>query len=349
MAATIQLKCPACGKDLVFPPNAAGTISICGACGSPVIVPELPPPQPNPYDLAARPGDEIRPAVIDPSIAPSPGLLDDVVPKPPPAAREAPPVIPVVPVEPPTEPQIVRRAGPMPQFSPQSQQALEELQRAAAAKPPPPPLDPPMIPQNVPSAVPEFLPPPEAADSGADDAKIVWFAVSGAAVVVLIAVFIIWFAFLRKPPWDIAHRMQIEAMMQTADTLAVNHDYAAAWRKYSDIQDLVRGQIINDPTVQDDLNTVGKRKDEIYQMMIQPNYGPSPTATAPPSPTAPKLVRPHQTITTLPPQPQPESPENPQEITPQPAPAPVAAPQTPANSAGSAASAATWTDWRRHS
>ncbi|HTW95643.1 MAG TPA: DUF4159 domain-containing protein [Tepidisphaeraceae bacterium] len=305
MAANIPLKCPACGKDLIFPADAAGTISICGACGAPVIVPELPRQIYESDDPTAQSQDQPSP--------PAAGLLDEIAPP-----RSAPiiPIVPITPDNPPDAPPIVRRIGPMPQLSPQSRQALDDMQRAAAAPPPPPPpppaplpLEPLPVPQNLPSSVPQFLPAPESPEPELNDNKIIWITVGGAAFVMAIAILLIWFIFLRQQPWDIAHRNQIEAMIQTADTLAVNHDYSAAWQKYCDIQNMTRGQVINDPQLRADLDRVNKRCDEIYELLIQPtpqpelSAVPSPTASSPPPVIAPQPTPPSKVASQTPPQP----------------------------------------------
>jgi hypothetical protein len=155
MAATIQLRCPTCGKYLAFEADRAGTISICGGCGGAVVVPEV------------RPGalERPEPAERQPP-TPAPGLLDDELPTLPPEPVAAPP--------PPVVTPMVRRVAPPPSANVQALNAM-----GASAVPPP-------IPANLPAETPAVWPPqPTEPPDPSDSRAILWIALVCSVIVIL--------------------------------------------------------------------------------------------------------------------------------------------------------------------
>src|SRR5580658_2141319 len=252
MAVTIQLKCPACGRELAFPAEAAGTISICGACGGPVIVPEV--PAEHLATEETHRSDEPPHEPPPPFPFPPEGLISGQTPPPlnssfPPHSTSPQSAIPDLPLAP-DPPPIVKRSGPIPHLSPESMQTLNEMEQAAYIPPTPPPppprpvpLYPPPVPQNLPSEIPEYLPGPVAPvpPERENDYRIIWLTAGGAALVVLIAVLIIWYSFFHKTSWEVAHHDEIESLIESAEDSAAQHDYAGAWEKYRKVKDLVSG------------------------------------------------------------------------------------------------------------
>lgn len=276
-------QCPQCGKILWFGSNLAGKLTICPACGA-VMRLTVPPP-PEPPASPQQPSDQAAPP--DPN-APSPEVTAPAVEEGVPAAVEetylthqAAAAVGEVHVE--------MEESDIVQWTVQSQGS----QPAPAAPPdwlPAPISGPPPAQQLDWSPPPPSGPSPAriARDENEEEHRRTIYTIIGAGVLVLAVIGIIIALQNAHTPtsWEQAHREEILSMKQDAEQLALSGKTREAYEKYQALERLVAGQTIEDPTLQSELDKSWKRRDQLYDRLMQENPGQGNVETGPPA-TAP--------------------------------------------------------------
>jgi hypothetical protein len=275
-------QCPQCGKVLWFGSSLAGKLTICPACGA---VMRLTVPTPPPTEQPAAPLDQLA---VPPeqsaaaSEATAPAAEESV----PPAVEEtylthqAAAAVGEVHVE--------MEESDVVQWTIQSEGSPPAPPAAAAPDWLPAPLSglPPPQQQIVWSSPrPRPGPAPIARDEDDEDRRRTIYYMIGAGILVVVVVVIIWLLQGTNHPtnWEQAHRDEILSLKQDAEQLALSGKTREAYEKYQALERLVAGQTIQDPFLQDELDKSWKRRDQLYDKLMQENPGEGNVQTPPPA------------------------------------------------------------------